>query len=388
MPQRFDVAVAGSGPAGAASAFHLARLGYSVALIDDHAFPRPKLCGEYLNAGAVRELCALGLADELQSSAKLTGMRLFAHGETVEFPFSPQAWSVPRKILDDRIRALALRAGAHAIFGRVRGLKRSDSGMTLELDSNGDVREYEARYVIGADGMRSAVARLLGLTTAHRVERFAMGGHYAIEGLSGWLEMYVGQHGYLAVNPTCGTSANAMFVLSEEYLQRHRDDLAHELSQFSAYVSDGRRSLSDSQLEEKRRAIGPLAHRTREITHDKTVLVGDAAHFVDPFTGQGIYMALSGARRAAGAMAHALKNESGKRGAWAAYSSEHTRSIRERERVAWIVRSVLASRRLSLRAARALRRRPADFAPLVEAVCGNTTMQAPDLVRTLVRTLR
>ena len=388
MPQRFDVAVAGSGPAGAATAYHLARQGYSVALVDDHTFPRPKLCGEYLNAGAVRELLALGLADQLESSAKLTGMRLFAHGETVEFPFSPQARSVPRKILDDRIRALALSAGARAIFGRVRGLKRSDSGMTLELDSDGEASECEARYVIGADGMRSAVARLLGLTTAHQVERFAMGGHYALEGLAGWLEMYVGQHGYLAVNPTCCTSANAMFVLNEDYMQRHRDDLTYELSRFSARVSDGRRSLSDSQSEEKRRAIGPLAHRTREVTHDKVILVGDAAHFVDPFTGQGVYMALAGARRAAGAIACALKDESEKTRAWAAYSSEHTRSIRERERLAWLVRTVLASRRLSLRAARALRRRPADFAPLVEAVCGNATMQAPELVRTVVRTLR
>src|SRR5579872_2913254 len=179
MQRDFDVAVAGAGPAGASCALHLARLGYAVALIDAKTFPRPKLCGEYLNAGAVRELREIGAGGELAPLAlPLDGMRLHAHGERADFAFGSESWSLPRVVLDDRLRQRALNAGATPILGTVRSIEDRGTSVDVAVHGRHDPRCIRARYVIGADGMHSTVARLMRLTITRPSARFAVGGHY------------------------------------------------------------------------------------------------------------------------------------------------------------------------------------------------------------------
>src|SRR5579884_3038255 len=188
MQRDFDVAVAGAGPAGAACALHLARLGYAVALIVAKTFPRPKLCGEYLNAGAVRELREIGAGGELAPLAlPLDGMQLHAHGERADFAFGSESWSLPRVVLDDRLRQRALNAGAAPICGSVRSIDDRGTFVDLAVHDRNDRRCIRARYVIGADGMHSTVARLMRVTVARPSERFALGGHYSGTRFTKWI---------------------------------------------------------------------------------------------------------------------------------------------------------------------------------------------------------
>ncbi len=241
----------------------LARRGARVVLIDSHPFPRAKPCGEYLNLGAIRELYDLGLGDELASkAARLEGMRLFVHDELASFPISPPAWSIARLRLDTTLRTAALAAGAEPALGRLQRLEAHGNGVTLCLsERDGGSLLIDAGYVVGADGMRSTVARLCDLSKPVQNGFFAIVGHHPNMPLNKWIEIYTTSSGYLAFNPLDAQSANVVFVLHRNDLAGSGGTLQSVLRSFSERVTHGRRVVDDAQFHAQRRAIGPLAHR-------------------------------------------------------------------------------------------------------------------------------
>jgi flavin-dependent dehydrogenase len=388
MQQTYDVAVVGSGPAGSACSLRLTRRGLSVALIDERAFPRKKLCGGYLNLGARRELDALGVSHDVARLAwPLHGARLHAHGEATEFRFLSPAWSLSRTLLDATLRSRALRAGAYPICGRLKSLEESGSTTRLVIESPQDRYEILARFVIGADGMHSTVARLCGLSAPLRGSRFATGGEVAASGAGAWLHMFAAREECFAVNPMGEACANVMFVLSRDRLRSSRGALAQELLNFSGWVTQGRYTVADIQIEE-RLTTGPLAHHPSRFVRRNVLLVGDAARFVDPFTGQGIFLALAGARLASETIAGCLRRTVEHERLLATYEHSLRRLVHERERIAMAVRAITASNWLSHRTASVLRRRTAAFAPVIDAVSGARSVSAFELALTIARALR
>jgi menaquinone-9 beta-reductase len=349
----------------------LALAGYDVALIDARRFPRDKLCGEYLNAGAICELDDLGFKGLIDLCTPVESVRFSAYGETADIRLPRRAGSIPRMILDDFIRTRAIQSGATPVTGRLRSIASSGSGVELGVDCEGETQSIQARYTVGADGMRSAVARLLDLSRPPPRSCFALGAHYATPSIGKTLEIYLGSDGYYALNPTGQDCANVVWVLSESHLRRNARRLDRTLDRFSVEVSNGRRALSDMLPRETRRAVGPLGHQTRAFTRDNTILTGDAAAFVDPFAGHGIFLALAGARLAAGALSRALNKRHQRDDAWRSYERELNKLISRRKRLSWIVHSLVANRALALGANQVWRKAPTLFVPLIEAACGD-----------------
>src|SRR5207302_5616319 len=184
-----DVIVVGAGPAGAASAILLAERGFDVLVLDRAAFPRPKLCGEYLSPEAARVLDRLGVLKRLEGggAVRLSGMTITAPDGTRlagSYPcagrwrgYRDHALAVRRIVLDrvlaDRLRETA----ADFLEGRRVTDVIVDGGAVVGVevaDGAGRPQSIRARLVIAADGRNSVVAHRLGLVRPHPLRRVAL----------------------------------------------------------------------------------------------------------------------------------------------------------------------------------------------------------------------
>jgi len=323
VTDRWDAVVVGAGPAGATTALLLARAGASVLLLDRARFPRDKACSEYLSPATTEILERLGAdvlaAVEGAAHAKLYGMKVVAPCGTAmcgRFRGGPRPYSfaLPRTTFDTILLAAAGRAGAVVREGvAVENLVLDHGTVAGVVGRSGNRETYRSRVVVGADGLRSVVARRLGLVRSSPPRRVAFTAHVAdVEGIDGVGELHVGERGYVGLGPVGGGITTVALVLPLATVRREgrsgqrdfRTRFFAELEQFPGLAGrfDPRRLVRDVL------ATGPFAQwsRTAVAPGGGALLVGDAADFFDPFTGQGIHSALRGAELAAQCLIPAL----------------------------------------------------------------------------------
>ena len=315
MSRRWDVVVAGAGPAGSATALLLSRAGMRVLLLDRARFPREKPCSEYLSPESTRVLERLGkdvlAAVAAASPARLTGMKVVApSGRSVVGRFETFSFALPRTRFDTILLNAAQTRGVEVRQGvKVEALvyERGAVGGVVARDAGHGTRDtFRARVVVGADGLRSVVARRLGMVHTAGPRRIAFTAHVAdVPGVDDLGEMHVGRPGYVGLGPIGeGVTTVALVV---PFAEAHRGDrFFAELNRFPALA--GR--FDPRRLVRRVLATGPFARWSRRPVAigggGGALLVGDAADFFDPFTGQGIYSALRGAELAAAAIVDTL----------------------------------------------------------------------------------
>ncbi len=371
-----DVVIVGGGPAGSATALRLARAGVGVRVIERAPFPRRKVCGEYLSGGAVDALDRLGVLGEVRAhAAPLRGVRLVAEGAPpVALSFARPALACPREVLDALLLDAAVAAGAIVERGRVEELLFEDGrcGGAGVRTADGSLEARRARVVAGADGTGSLVARKLGLTKpSHGRGRYAVGGHYSGFGtLDAQVEMFVGGGAYFALNPLSELRANVMVVVPKQRLAQWSGDVDTGLGDAAAALARGVRSIAGASRIGPRVSVGPLAHDVRRAEGSGAILIGDAAGFVDPFIGQGVFLALTGAERAAEAILAALARPDGAGQAFASYARWRADDAAWRRRLCAAVALLVDVPPLARRAARRVARFPEAAALLMEALAG------------------
>lgn len=320
MSTETDVLIVGAGPGGSAAATLLARTGASVTLVERAAFPRDKACSEYLSPEALRILARLGALDDLEPlGAPLHGTTVHGPGgarldgafaRAGHAPFRPTGLSIARRLLDARLAAGAVTAGAELLERHTVEDLIYDAGAVagaVVRDAGGRRRVIRARLTIGADGLRSVVARRLGGQRAGRPRRLAFVAHVAaVPGLTGSAEMHVGADGYVGLNDIGHGIANVALVVpaarAREAGGRPQDFFFQQVNRFSRI--QGR--VLPAELARRVLVTGPFAATASRVTADGALLLGDAADFFDPFTGEGIYAALRGAVLAADTVPAAL----------------------------------------------------------------------------------
>jgi flavin-dependent dehydrogenase len=387
-----DVVVVGGGPAGSACALSLARRGFDVTIVERARFPRRKVCGEYLNAGAIAALDELGVGGDVRERARrLSGVRLVTPKiDPVELRFPAPAFALARETLDDLLLAAAVAAGATLAHARVEDLV-FDGGRVAGVAARGDdgvSAELRARFVVGADGSGSLVARRLDLVRASRSSRrFALGGHYrGFDDLGGFVEMHVDRGTYFALNPLPGALTNVMVVVREKQLATWSQAVDEGVRGAAATLGGGRRSFDGAERVGARATIGPLAFGVRAVTGPGALLVGDAAGFLNPFTGQGVMLALRGGMAAALAIDAALRAGVEESAALESYAEGRARDFRARHAIAKLVDLLVGVPFLTRRASARLRRSPELGERLMSVLGGDASQRglSPALLSRLI----
>jgi flavin-dependent dehydrogenase len=170
--------------------------------------------------------------------------------------------------------------------------------------------------------------------------------------------MHVGHGGYCGVAPLGDGVANVAMVVRPYYAPRLRGQTESFFWEFLASLPGLNHRVGQARIVRPIMAIGPLAFRTRFLSADGALLVGDAGGYYDPFTGQGIHTALVSAKLAADVAHAALRAGDLSRTRLSMYDAHRRAAFREGHAVQWLVQQVIGRPVLFGRAARRLARSP------------------------------
>jgi geranylgeranyl reductase family protein len=384
-----EVIVVGAGPAGAATAWALAKEGVDVLILDRARFPRDKICAEYLSPQASRILEDMGVLDEIERNgpAHLAGMSVRAPNGFVangEFAanhgfrgFRDKGLAMRRTILDKIVLDGALSAGARIEEGvRVTDVVRSGdrvSGVTT-IGADGAPGTLRSRYVVGADGLRSVIGRRLGLVKTSRIwpRRIALVAHYQrVQGVTDMGEMHVDYDGYFGIVDVGDGKMNVAVVIPMSRAKQIGDDKAAFFEQWIATRPHLAERFVGAERITPVRATGPFATASRRAWSPGAALVGDAADFFDPFTGEGIYAALRGGELLAPHIVEAMERSvEDERRIFSGYDSARKREFGGKWKLERIVGMAIAHPYFLNNAAKVLSRRK-DMADLIVGVAGD-----------------
>jgi flavin-dependent dehydrogenase len=330
----WDAVVVGAGPAGALAARELARRGRSVLLVDRAAFPRDKVCGCCLNARALATLRAVGLG-ELPArcgAIPLSQVRLAARGCGAILPL-PGGAALARRRLDAALAEAAVEAGAVFLPGTQAALAGlAAGGRSVVLRRGEEEVRATARVVLAAGGLGSRLLADEPGLQARPGEGSRIGAGAVAEAAP---DFYAPGTIFMA----CGTGGYAGLVRLED----GRLDVAAALGPALVRRAGGPGAAVEGILAEARyppvpglagldwRGTPALTRRPERTAGERLFVLGDAAGYIEPFTGEGIAWALDSAAGLAPLAARACRE-------WAPdladeWAALHHRRVARRQRL-------------------------------------------------------
>ena len=269
-----DVLVAGGGPAGLATAIRCVQAGLSVTVAEPRTGPIDKACGEGLMPAAVTRLAALGVHP---AGRPLRGIRYLdgSHRSDALFRHGP-GLGVRRTTLHAALAARAAELEIAVLPRRVTGFTRRGGVVTAA--------GVEARYLVAADGLHSAIRRAAGLDPPPaRHTRFGLRRHYHVAPWTDLVEVHWSRDAEAYITPVAEDQVGVAV------LGGGRGDFSSRLAAFPAL----RERLAGAAPASEVRGAGPLRQDVRRRTAGNVLLVGDASGYLDALTGEGIGAALA-----------------------------------------------------------------------------------------------
>jgi flavin-dependent dehydrogenase len=276
---------------------------------------------------------------------------------------------VARAHLDPVLLDLAVKSGAVFESGfQVSDVSRDGPLVEVRGRWHGCETRRLTRLVVGADGRHSIVARRLGSVRRHPwLDKMAFVAY--LEGAQredDFGEIFLGRDRYAILNPIAEDLTNLGVVVNRRDLPPGEDPRQSLWSLAKSLPGLGER-LRTATLVAPARCLGPLAHRAAHLSGSRALLVGDAAGFLDPFTGEGIYAALRSAELAADRIRSGWTSDGAQPDALAAYAHAWQQEVDSKWRLATHLQRAIRHPVLAEGMTAILSRRPAVAATLLAA---------------------
>ncbi|MGH8126758.1 MAG: NAD(P)/FAD-dependent oxidoreductase [Gammaproteobacteria bacterium] len=296
MPTSWDAVVVGAGVAGSVSAWRLARGGLRVLLVEKARWPREKVCGGCVNAAAVRALTGLGLPEIATAGRGYSTMRLAIGRRQAVLPL-PAGRAISRRHLDALLVSRAVEAGACFLPDTRATLEAAQpDARSVSLRQGAQGMTVTARVVLDCAGLGSRLTSDSAGAESHIAPGayIGLGATIAAEApfyRPGVIHMACGRHGYVGLVRVEDNQLNIGAALDPEWTKRRGGPaaaIAHILQGASFPRFDALRTThwhGTPRLTRERRRLGG----------ERVLTLGDAAGYVEPFTGEGMAWALAGA---------------------------------------------------------------------------------------------
>ena len=309
--ESYDVIVIGAGPGGSGAAKAAAERGLRVLMIEKRQeIGSPKRCGEGLSRNAAERMCIE--PDPIWIRREIKGASVISPNSsrlTIDYKDGPEGWVIERKVFDKFLAEMASRAGARIIAKtEVVDLLREDGIISgVELESEARRWKVKAPLVIAADGVESRIARMAGIDTTLKLIDIASGAQFEMTGVDidpDRIELYFGTDiapgGYVWIFPKGRNIANVGIGVRKPYSKKPAIEYLKEFI-------ESRPGLKKGSILEVNSGGVPVGGLMKNMVTDNLIIVGDAAHQVNPIHGGGISEAFIGGKIAGEVAAEAIK---------------------------------------------------------------------------------
>jgi flavin-dependent dehydrogenase len=352
-----EIAVVGGGPSGAVVAARLAGLGHEVVLLERDPSWRWRAGGVFTSPAAVAALAAAGLDGTIlaEVARPIPAMRVETPGGTsFRLTYGAErggrsAVGFDRSRLDPALLEIARRAGADVRLGATVTDVDVESGRLEIRGATDRSRTIQAGVIVGADGPRSIVARAAGVARpAWLAPRIGLTYHLADPDPMAIRDarMRTFRDGYIGIAPVAGGKLNVGIVLgrswSAELSRRGAQATADSIVSTIPPTDEDSMTWSVGRQIDAIAGAWPLGNRVVRRAGRRWLLVGDAAGFFDPFTGEGLFRGVTSAGLAAAAV-HARAK--GRTETFRAYERAMQRRFLAKDGVSWLVQLFLSQPR-------------------------------------------
>lgn len=295
----FDVAIVGAGPAGSSCAAFCAAAGLRTVLIEREKFPREKVCGDCLNPACWPVLRRMEMFERVRAlpHGKLDRVEFISIGGRkviVDLPSGEESEiAIKRSLFDEALLGRARELGAEIHENSVVTAITKSPSRNWKIDIVS--QKLLARFLVGADGRNSTVARLRNLLPRSERERVALQTHIPLpRDFGNRIVLQFLPEGYSGQAPVNENELNLCLVGTPPTISSLRKWAEQNFSISTNHPW---------------RTITPLTRAPISVAHENLFLIGDAARVVEPFTGEGIFYALRSAEVAANAIKKLVRGE-------------------------------------------------------------------------------
>jgi menaquinone-9 beta-reductase len=315
----YDIIIIGGGPAGTSAALFLAKKGYSIALLDQAVFPRDKVCGEFISPAADGIFFDLGILESIEAlnPIRLSGVVLSAYESSclqIDYPVAIDgrtmtSLSLERSQLDNLMISHVRNSNVRLLEGfKVTDLLFDGENACGVKGYDGSKKKFsiKSKVVIDAGGRNSISLRRLNLRRGSSKKRkIALAAHWdGIKEVGSYCHMHISHPGYTGIAPVGINRANVVLIVDRENL------VSADIDKFFVETVLGnqlrRKILGTGAPIEKIRVTDSLSYSVKRPKCGGLILVGDATGFIDPFTGEGIYLSLRSSQLAVGVIKNAF----------------------------------------------------------------------------------